>query len=323
MSYTRRRQTGRRSTGEIVAGVIGGLSGLALLTLGVLVFTGVLNRFPLGIARADGELIELWNTRNYTEVVDRAEDKLTSEPFDPQSLTFGGIAHFYVGVDELDETQQQMHLSRSVQLLRKAQLDARAPLEAERSYVLSKAYFHKGKDYMDLSIANMRESLEMGYDASDSRSYLALAYAEAGDFVESAAWFARAIDDAISRGDAQAVNALRVRASSSYDAIGEYEVAERLLRTAIDELDDEFLRLMARNRLSKVLINAGRIAEAEQVVRSTIEAYPESADAHYYLGVVYHETERPIEARASWRTARNLDPSHAAALAGLAGNLEN
>jgi tetratricopeptide (TPR) repeat protein len=302
---------------------VGGLSGLALLVFALLSLTGVLTRFPFGVDAADSELIQLWSERDYPAVVERAEQVIESAPFDPQALTFGGFGHFYMGVDALEDNEQQFHLERSVQLLRKANLLERAPLAAERDYVLGKAYFHKGDQYMDLAISKMEDSLAAGYDAPDSRSYLALAYAGTNAYEESAVWFERAMEDAEERENLSDLNALRVRAAESYSAIGEYQRAETLLRAAIDSLDDEFLRLMARNRLAEVFIDSERLNEAESFIESTLDQYPESADAHYYLGVVFHMTDRPVEARAAWRTARDLDPNHAAALAGLAGNLEN
>jgi tetratricopeptide (TPR) repeat protein len=324
MSYTKRKQgSGQRPPLMQAFLVLLGVTFVSVFVLAVLSLFGVIERFPFGIDSADFELIELWQNRDYSAVISQAELILAESPYDGQALTFGGFAHFYIGVDSVGEREQRQHLERAVQLLRKALHVSGAPLEPERTYVLAKAYYHMGDEYMDVSARLMEESLDLGFEASESRSYLGMAYASLGRHEESAFWFERAIENAGSELGDDAQNVLRVRAAETYAVLGRFEEAQRLLQAAIVELDDDFLRLMARNELADVLIQSRRFVVAEEVVRSTIEEFPESADAHYYLGVVYFETERRVEARDRWRTARRIDPNHEAALARLAGNWES
>jgi Tfp pilus assembly protein PilF len=37
---------------------------------------------------------------------------------------------------------------------------------------------------------------------------------------------------------------------------------------------------------------------------------PQSADAHFFLGEVYAKMNDPVKARAEWRNALIIDPSH-------------
>ncbi|MFP4377637.1 MAG: tetratricopeptide repeat protein [Spirochaetales bacterium] len=292
---------------------------IVAVTIVGLVASGVWTDFPFGVSREDGELADLWRAGSYELVVDQAQTLLDEAPYHPQALTFGGFGHFYVGVDALTREQQVHHLDRSIALLRKAIHVSRAPLERERYYVLAKAYYHKGETYMDQSVRYMQRSIKEGYEAIDSRSYLGLSYASLGKHEESVKWFADAITYAESNGDLGDAHAIRIKAAESFAAMEDYEAAADQLRTAIARLEDRFLELMARNQLVSVLVRARAYEAAERVAEETVEQFPESADAHYYLGVVYSRTERTVEARDQWRTARRIDPAHTGALESLAG----
>lgn len=290
--------------------------GLVLIGVagGTVVALDAADWLPFGIKLRDTELVSLWNDSRYEEVLSMTESILEEEPLDAEALTFGGFAHFYVGIELVQRAEQLAYLDRSIEMLRKAMHVPRAPLGAERDYVLGKAYYHKGDDYVDLSVRYMTRSLEGGYEAPDSRTYLGLAYARLGEYEESVAWYERAIEHA----PPAEVDAIRIKAAETYTQLGDYELARRRLNEAIASLDDEFLVLMARNQLASVLILDGRLARAEQVLDDTIERFPQSADAYYYLGVVYDRTDRAVEARDLWRTARELDPNHTQALQRLA-----
>lgn len=292
---------------------------IMIVTIVGLIAAGVWDGFPFGVTRQDVELVTLWQAGSYEDVITRSTNLLDEAPFHPQALTFGGFGHFYVGVDALTREQQVDHLDRSITLLRKANHVDRAPLERERNYVLAKAYYHKGETYMDQAIRYMKRSIEQGYQAADSQSYLGLAYASLGNYEESVHWFLQAIEHAEQQVSSDEASAIRIKAAESFAAMEAYDAAAKELRTAIAQLDDRFLELMARNQLVSVLVRAGEYEVAERVAKETVEQYPESADAHYYLGVVYSRTERVVQARDQWRTARRFDPAHIGAYESLAG----
>ncbi len=287
---------------------------VAGLSVGTIFILDAIDVAPLGIRRGDSDLLRLWNESDYDAVLRTADSVLEDRPLDGEALTFGGFAEFYTGIEFVDQSARRERLSRSITLLRKALHVPRAPLEAERDYVLAKAYYHKGNEYVDLAVRYMERSLEGGYEASDSRTYLGLGYAQLGRFDASVEWFERAIESA----PREDVNAVRIKAAESYVAVGDYESAIRTLREAVESLDDEFLILVARNELASVLIRDDQLDAAENLLRDTIERFNESADAYYYLGIVHDETERDVQARALWRTAIAIDPNHTGALQRLA-----
>jgi tetratricopeptide (TPR) repeat protein len=290
--------------------------GLALVALagGALLVLSAMDVAPVGIRGRNKELLRLWNENEYEAVFQIAESVLDNDPLDGEALTFGGFARFYLGIQATDRTDQLDHLHQAIVLLRRALHVPNAPLAAERDYVLGKAYFHRGDEYVDLSIYYLERSLQAGYDAPDTRTYLGLAHALLEQHDQGVAWFERAIE----RAQPGEVDAVRIRVADSYVALGEFEAAGNVLRQAVETLEDAFLVLIARNQLASVLIRAGRFDDAESLLNETLEIFPQSADAMYYMGIVYDETGRGVQARNSWRAARDIDPNHTDALMRLA-----
>ncbi len=311
MNYSNRRkpagESQRRGLRVAVIIVVIGI----VITVAVFAVSNWLGPFPFGINRRDTTLLTLWNEGKYDDVLSQAEVVLDEKPLDAQALTFGGFAHFYVGIDLATSAEQQEHLSRSIILLRKAEHVERAPLEGERRYVLAKAYYHTGAQNFDLSARYMGQSIADGYVADDSHSYLGLAAEGMGDYSSSAQWYEEGL---LLRDSA----ALRMKAADARIALEEFGVAEDHLRKALDRNSDEYLDLMLEINLAAILIMRNELGQAEAMLVDIVENHPDSADASYYLGVVYENTDRSIEARSMWRHAREIDPDHLKALESLA-----
>lgn len=313
MIYSQRRKADGDKRRRAVRLLMVGL-GVIAIAGAILFVLDVLDTLPFGIRVRDSELVSLWNESRYDDVIVASAEILAEDPFDGEALTFGGFASFYTGIEIVQPAEQRERVELAIVMLRKALHVPRAPLPAERDYVLAKAYYHKGSEYVDLSIRYMERSIERGFDAVDSRTYLGLGYARLGDYRNSALWFERAIEHA----PPDEVDAIRIKAAEAYVELGDYATAQARLERAIDSLDDQFLVLMARNRLASVLIVEEDLVAAESVLDETIERFPDSADAYYYLGIVYDQTERDVQARDMWRTAREMDPNHTKALQQLA-----
>jgi len=61
----------------------------------------------------------------------------------------------------------------------------------------------------------------------------------------------------------------------------------------------------------------GRMWDALQAARRAVELAPHEADAHFVVGMVAHRRNEVAQARAAYRRALELDPSHAYALNNL------
>jgi len=306
----RRKPAGESQQRRLHVAVIIVVIGI-VITAAVFAVSNWLGPFPFGINRRDTTLLTLWNEGKCDDVLSQAEVVLVEKPLDAQALTFGGFAHFYVGIDLATSAEKQEHLSRSIILLRKAEHVEHVPLEGERRYVLAKAYYHTGAGNFDLSARYMGQSIADGYVADDSHSYLGLAAEGMGDYSGSALWYEQGL---LLRDSA----ALRMKAADARIALEEFDVAEDHLRTALDRNSDEYLDLVLEINLAAILIMRDHLTLAEGMLVDIDENHPDSADAFYYLGVVYENTDRSIEARGMWRHAREIDPDHLKALESLA-----
>ncbi len=277
----------------------------------VLLLRGDLRGFPFGIRGSDTNLLELWDQGDYDAVIATAKDSLAQDPVHALSLVMGGFAQYYTALDVVDQTVRNQRLQNATAYLRKALIVPNAPLMPEVHYVLAKTYFERGRLYMDLVVRHMEMAIETGYRAEDSLTYLALAHGSLGDHQQSARVFEQAIADARS-------GQLYVKAAEEQMELGAYGIAEEHLRTAIEISEDEYLTSVATELLIQTLILDEEYSRAEQLLLELRDANPDSADAYYYLGIVYDLTDRPVEARSMWRQAREIDPQHTDALRHLA-----
>ena len=315
MIYSNERKSsgGRRQTR--VGTVVVVITVTAIAVVVAVALLGVFDAFPFGVSRRDAALVAAWSEGDYAQVIESSEEILASRPIDSQALTYGGFAYFYQGIDQVDSEERERDISRSIVLLRKASHVSRAPLAAQRDYVLGKAYYHRGPEYADLAAFYLERSMDEGYEANDSLQYLGLAYASQGDYEASSERFIEALDEAP---DWETGESLRINAAESLSELGEYGQAKGLLDEVVERTDDPYIELIARNLLASVLILNEELDAAEDLIAGTIEDYPLSADAYYYLGIVYALTDREVEARAMWRQTLELDPNHLGARQRLA-----
>ena len=91
----------------------------------------------------------------------------------------------------------------------------------------------------------------------------------------------------------------------AYWADGQYDQSAAQLREAISlAMRDERSRIA----LADTLIDAGRVNEAERVLKEAVEAIPDSGLAHYRLGQVYQTLTMLPRAVQELETAAVLDP---------------
>lgn len=317
MVYSRGKSAVPDHRGRGIRVLVVVLGVVALIAITALVLSS-LGLAPFGLDGRETELVALWNAGDYDRVAELSAEMLESDPLNGEALTFAGFASFYGGIEDVLESERTSALEASVVYLRRARIAPNSPFPAERDYVLGKAYFHRGDPYMDLAVFHLERALEAGHLSADARVYLGLGYAELGDYTASVARFEEAVTDAAQRADEDSVNEIRLQLAESYTAAGEYESAEATLEEAIRTLGDDYLELLALNRLASLLILEERLDEAAALLESTIDRYPESADAFFYLGVVYDERDETVLARDFWRRAREIDPNHEDALRRLA-----
>lgn len=246
---------------------------------------------------------QLWSNRRYEEINGLCEAILREEPMNLKALIYNGFAYFYRGTGQYSFEDKILFLDESIRNLRKAQLHDPKPQAGMIHYVLGKAYHFKGKYYADLTINNLLDAERLGYIGDDSYEYLGLAYSGLAEYEKSAESFLRAVG--------QSPTDMRYLAlAQAYLNNGKADEAEEFLIRTLNKTQDVTVEQKARFLLGKIFLDSDQLPKAEDQFLKILEKEENSADAHYYLGEILLRYNKPIEARAEWRNALKIDPSH-------------
>lgn len=258
-----------------------------------------------------------WRAKNWDAVLSSCSSSLTIAPLDAFYLGFEGLASFYKGVELPDGEERAALMDQAVTVIRKALVPgARGGSlpRAELEYVLGKAYYDKGEAYWDETAKYLEASIKDGYLGQDSREYLAVAYAGLGNPQKAIENFNAALAHKKS-------DLLLIAAARAYVDSNQGDRAESLLLEALSQSTDALAREKCRFLLAEIYNGRGEVAKAKDQLNMVITENPDSADAHYELGLVYQKEGDPIHARAEWRRAVSIDPMHAQARQKLAEKL--
>jgi Flp pilus assembly protein TadD len=85
---------------------------------------------------------------------------------------------------------------------------------------------------------------------------------------------------------------------------------ERALRTDPEHAD-------AHNNLGAILLDQGRVVDAESHFRQAIALSPGRPNFHYNLGLAFKALQRPVDAERAFRRVLELSPGHAGAVGQL------
>ena len=187
--------------------------------------------------------------------------------------------------------------------LRKAMLHKNNGLKGKVEYVLGKAYYQKGKYYTDLAIRYLESSMESGYIGDDTYEYLGLAYADINDFQRSAEYYLNAIEK-------NPTDTLFMVLAQTYYKMDDIAKAEEYLQWTLNRTSDFTIEQKSRYLLGRIYLDQGEYLKAEDQYKKILEKNVKSADAYYYLGVIYEEMEDTTKARFHWRKALEVDPYH-------------
>ena len=248
-------------------------------------------------------LLELSNDGSYAEVLSRSAEILAQWPLDPEALLFRGIAHFYLALAEADRVDPAPRLDQAIIALRRARLDGELRYRNEAAYLLGKAYYHKGPYYYDSAVRYLTESLEHGYEGSDTHEYLGMALVRSGAPESGIEHFHAALQRRPS-------GLLYLSVGQLLERLGRLEEAERHFQEAVAGAGDEALEIRARFMLGALLLQGGHYAAAGEQYQRILVLAPASADAHLFLGDAYAGLGNVVKARAAWRRARNIDQQH-------------
>lgn len=296
----------------IIASLAGGVLGAAFLVPAFLRSARARNpRIP-----SEESILAAWNAKDYDAVLALSDEGLALKPLDPFRLVLSGFASFYRGVGESDGEVRGRYMDSSVFFLRKALTTASVPFRSQVDYVLGKAYYQKGTYYMD----EAARYLEAAYADANARGeqapldvleYAAVAHSALREYDKSVEYF----EKALSRGK---TDLLLLAASRAYVLDGQAGKAEITALEALSLTEDSLVREKSRFLLGELYLARKDYKMAEEQYNLILEINPESADAHYYLGLIWQDKGDPVRARAAWRKAVSLDPMHTAARQKLA-----
>ena len=248
-------------------------------------------------------LNELWQNRLYDEVIDRCDEQLEADPLDGTLLAYRGFAYFYKGVSEVTLEERIPYLDEAIVTLRRANLELSGSRRSEVDYILGKAYYHKGKYYYDLTLEYLQAALAAGYQPEDIYDYLGLAATQLDRLEEGLEYFQQALE-------INPTDLLLLTIGQTYFQAEKEQEAEEYLLRAVNKTEDPAVEIRARFLLGQMYFERQDYFKAEDQYTQILEADPNSSDAYYYLGEIYSNMNDPVKARAYWRKALVIDPSH-------------
>lgn len=285
--------------------VIALASCLALAAIAV--FATSLSRAKTEPVAQKDAVLALWKAADYPAVSAACKHALETRPLDTFYLSLYGYASFYLALAESDASVRSTGMDEAIFSIRKALIDTEAPLRAESSYVLGKAYYHKGPEYYADALEYLAEAQRLGVEMPDSWEYLALAARGLGLHERGAGYFTKAIElrpDSAELLLAAALNAIEG---------GDFATVETLALAARSASSDDFLTERCDFILGDLYLRSGRLGDALVRYEEILKRNPESADGWYYQGLALLESGEPLKARAAFRKAVSIDPMHAGA----------
>ena len=103
--------------------------------------------------------------------------------------------------------------------------------------------------------------------------------------------------------------------AQNYQKAGDTANSKQYILETMRTTEDELLQLKCHYELGSALLAEQNYDGARAEFDAILEKDPNSADAHYGLGVIYETQGDLVKARAAWRKALRLNPVHVGARA--------
>jgi tetratricopeptide (TPR) repeat protein len=230
---------------------------------------------------------------------------LMERPLDPYLLTIHGFSAYQLAIAQINSVDTLSYMDDSIWSLRKALLSRENSQDGRIFYVLGKAYYYKGQGFADLAVEYLEKASAANFVASDISEYLGLAYAALGDYRSSVAAFSHTLTS-----EREPSDLLLLSIARSYLAMEELEAARAYLVRCLQVSRDSNTVVVARLLMGNTLALLGDLAGAEAEYLRVIEENGENAEASFQLGELYALGGETTRARAEWRRALRLDPTH-------------
>ena len=299
--------------------LVGRLAATFVVVAALAVAFVLASRFVFARFRGDASVVNLyraWESYDYQNVYDISTDILRKKPFNNAALMLHGYAAFFLSLSATDTTQSQDLLDESINALRLALLTAKDKTVSQLEYMLGKAYFYKDTFssyyyYADLAVRYLTRARRDGYQADDIPEFLGLSYASLDMTMESISAFTEAL--LVRESDL-----LLLSIAEQYYKAGQSVAAGQYLYRISQDCKDEKILLRGSLLHGQIALEEEKYAEAEKEFQAILEKNENSADAYYYLGVLYEKQGDSARARSQWRRALRVQPNHSGALKKMA-----
>ncbi|WP_028973574.1 tetratricopeptide repeat protein [Spirochaeta cellobiosiphila] len=248
-------------------------------------------------------IVELWNQKQYKQVLEKTEDQLDIHPLDPIALFFNGITNYYIGISKNNTEDQLYYINKSIFSLNNSLLSLPNKLIAQAHYILGKAYFQKGKFYSDLAIKHLNYSKEKGYTADDLLETIGIAYFNAGSMKQS-------LDYLLNVDKSKPTGMLAYKLGEIYSSLDNTEMALSYYEKSIERSNDFSLEEKAYFAKGLVYFNLKDWSEAKKALLKVIELNPNNIEGHFTLGEIYNSEGNRVKARSEWFKTFRLDNNH-------------
>ena len=284
---------------SLIKKVIVGLVLLVLLSLLPIVYFGLLSGRDGNERR---HIRVLFESGAFEGAYSQSKELLINKPLDSFLLTMHGFSAYQLAIAQINTSDTLLFVDECIWSLRKTLLSGENSADGRVFYVLGKAYFYKGQEYMDLAVKYLEKARAI-YRAADIPEYLGLAYASIRDYRRSV----EAFSDALSGGPS---DLLLLSIAKSYMALNEDESARAYLYRCLEISADSGTSAAVHVLLGNIYMKAGDYPGAENEYLKAIEENGESAEVRYQLGELYALGGDTTRARAEWRRALRVDPTY-------------
>ncbi|PIE97577.1 MAG: hypothetical protein CR988_07590 [Treponema sp.] len=250
------------------------------------------------------EIADMWNEQRYADVYDASAQILAKEPLNAEILAIHGFSSYYLFSEETDKSLGYTYLSDCIASLRKALIYVPEKEKQRISYILGKAYYHKGYFYSNLALKYLDIAYEGDEKFDDLPEFRGMSASLLKLPQKAISAFTEALEDNPS-------DLVLFALAQNYLAINDTSNAKMYLSETIKKTEDILLEIDARYLLGTIFIDEGDIKKAEQEYLAILDKNANSANAYYGLGLIYEIKGDLVKARAKWRKALKIDPLHA------------
>ena len=261
-------------------------------------FSGRINSQP-----SNQNLLSLWDSREYGSIISLTSRNLESNPMDPYSLFFNGLASFYTALSQVSAQEESLFLTNTVISLRKLMILDSFPKEEIVYYTLGKAYLMKGRYYADTSLKYLQKATDLGYENADTYEYIGEAYSILGDFQKSIENYEKAL---------VLYNSDRLVLKIAEDCFnfGKYDKSAEYYNKLITDTSDESLKKKGLFQLGKLYYDIKNFTMARDTFAELNNLDPTMVESHFLLGEAYYYLGNTTEARQEWHRTLRINPEH-------------